>query len=70
MADKKFAFIVDWRDKKKVTVEEVQDFFSRNGTSVDTITSGSMKDAVRIFNQRHTVLAWGKVKPKYNVVME
>lgn len=68
MANKTYAFVASWRDKRSVTVEVVDNRF-QNRSAVDCVVSGSLQSAVRVFNQRHTVLAWGKVKPKYNVIL-
>jgi len=62
-----FAFEATTFSKRDVTVVEVQDRF-QSQFAVDTVETGSLPSAIRIFNQRHTVMAFGKEKPKYNVV--
>ncbi|MHC4073988.1 MAG: hypothetical protein ACYTGS_18475 [Planctomycetota bacterium] len=62
-----FAFEATTHSRRDVTVVEVADRF-QSRFAVDTVESGSLPSAIRVFNQRHTVKAFGKERPKYNVI--
>jgi len=67
-SEKLFAFIADWRDAKAVTVK-VTDNRYLEYSAIDVISSGSMKSAIRVFNQRHQKMVWGKMRPVYKIMM-
>ena len=63
----KFAFEATTHSRRNVTVREIQDRFESN-CSVDVIESGSLNSAIRVFNQRHRIMAFGQSKPKFTIV--